>query len=313
MIDKRIFFMRKLVILLLFCNIIVLCRAHEGENFVASDMLASMREGDKAALLMVHFGTSYDDTRAVTIDAINAKAKAAFPELEVREAYTSRIIVRRLKTRGIEKFAPIDALLKLRGEGYTHIIIQSSHIIEGAEMESLRKDAAAVEPFFREIRIGNPLLYTVEDAEAVVSILEASKPERESVVLVGHGTSTPITATYAMIDYMCKARGLKNFHVGTVEGYPTFETMLAQLKATKAKQVTLIPFMFVAGDHARNDIDGEWKEALEKEGFKVETRMEGLGQNPAIQDIFIEHIRFMLHHKPIDIMEKKAGYAVGKD
>lgn len=262
---------------------------------------------------MVHFGTSFDDTRVVTIDAINAKAKAAFPELEVREAYTSRVIVRRLKARGIEKFTPIDALLKLRGDGYTHIIIQSSNIIEGVEMESLRKDAASVELFFKEIRIGNPLLYTVEDSEAVVSILETSKPEKGSIVLVGHGTSTPITATYAMIDYMCKARGLKNFHMGTLEGYPTFETMLGQLKATKAKQVTLVPFMFVAGDHARNDIAGEWRELLEKEGFKVDVRMEGLGQIPAIQDIFIEHIRFMLHHKPIGIIEKKAAYAVGKD
>ncbi|MDD2436953.1 MAG: sirohydrochlorin cobaltochelatase [Massilibacteroides sp.] len=289
------------------------CYAHNGENFVTSDMLASMEQGDKAALLMVHFGTTFDDTRVVTIDAINAKAKAAFSELEVREAYTSRIIVRRLKARGIEKLSPLDALLKLRSEGYTHIIIQSSNIIEGLEMESLRKDVAAVEPFFKEIRISNPLLYTVEDAETVVSILEASKPEKGSVVLVGHGTSTPITATYAMIDYMCKVRGLKNFHVGTIEGYPTFDTMLSQLKATKAKQVTLIPFMFVAGDHARNDIDGEWRDALEKEGFNVETRMESLGQNPAIQDIFIEHIRFMLYHKPIGIMEKKAGYAKGKD
>jgi sirohydrochlorin cobaltochelatase len=304
--------MRELIILLLLCNLAMLCRAHEDENFVPSNMLASMKEGDKAALLMVHFGTSFDDTRAVTIDVINAKAKAAFPELEVREAYTSRIIVRRLKARGIEKLTPIDALFKLRGEGYTHIIIQSSNIIEGVEMESLRKDVATIEPFFKEIRIGNPLLYTVEDSETVVSILKASKPEKGSVVLVGHGTSTPITATYAMIDYMCKARGLQNFHVGTIEGYPTFDTMLAQLKGSKVNQVTLIPFMFVAGDHARNDIDGEWREALEKEGFKVETRMEGLGQNPAIQDIFIEHIRFMLYHKSIGIMEKKAEYATGR-
>jgi sirohydrochlorin cobaltochelatase len=305
--------MRKLIILLLLCNLTVLSRAREGEHFVASDMLASMKEGDKAALLMVHFGTSYDETRALTIDAINAKAAAAFPELEVRESYTSRIIIRRLKARGIEKFTPVDALLKLRGEGYTHIIIQSSNIIEGIEMESLRKDAASVEPFFKEIRIGNPLLYTVEDFEAVVSILEASKPEKGSVVLVGHGTSTPITATYAMIDYMRKVRGLKNFHVGTVEGYPTFDTVLAQLKAIKAKQVTLVPLMFVAGDHAQHDIAGDWKESFEAAGLKVDVRMEGLGQAPEIQDLFIEHARFSMHHKMVDIMKKKAHYATGEE
>lgn len=297
------------------------CRAHEGGNFVKSDILASMKSGDKAALLMVHFGTTYDDTRALTIDAINEKAQAAFPELKFQEAYTSRIIIRRLKKRDIEKFTPLDALLKLRSEGYTHIIVQSTNIIDGVEMESLRRDVESVLPFFKEIRVGTPLLYSVEDAEEVVRILgnrfsapnPSKKAAKESIVLVGHGTYTPSTAIYSQIDYMLKANGLTNFHVGTIEGYPTFETMLAQLKATKAKKVTLVPFMFVAGDHAQNDIAEDWKEALEKEGFTVSTHLEGLGQVPEIQDIFIEHIRFGLKHRTLGIMEKKAAYAAGND
>ena len=101
--------------------------------------------------------------------------------------------------------------------------------------------------------------------------------------------------------------------IGAIEGYPSFETMLAQLKAGKTKQVTLVPFMFVAGDHAKNDIAEDWKEALEKEGYTVNVRMEGLGQVPEIQEIFINHIRFMLKHRMLNIMEKKAGYAAGKD
>ena len=137
--------------------------------------------------------------------------------------------MRRLKARGIEKPNPLEALLKLLGDGYTHVIVQSTNIIEGVEMESLRRDVASVARFFKEIRVGNPLLYSVEDAEAVVDILGAGKPEKGSVVLVGHGTYTPSTATYAMIDYMLKAKGLKNFHVGTIEGYPTFDTMLQKV------------------------------------------------------------------------------------
>ena len=128
-----------------------------------------------------------------------------------------------------------------------------------------------------------------------------------------HGTYTPSTAIYSQMDYMLKAGGLTNFHVGTIEGYPTFDTMLAQLKAGKAKRVTLIPFMFVAGDHAKNDIAGEWKEMLEKEGFTVSAQLEGLGQIPEIQEIFIDHIRFGLKHRMLDIMTKKAAYAAGKD
>lgn len=289
------------------------CYAHDGENFVASDMLASMKPGDKAALLMVHFGTSYDETRALTIDAINAKAVAAFPELEMREAYTSRIVVRRLKERGIKKSNPLDALLKLRGDGFTHIIVQSTNIIEGAEMESLRRDVATVQQFFTDIRVGNPLLYSVDDCEALVAVLEGRKPEKGSTVFVGHGTYTPANASYSQIDYMMKARGNKDFHVGTVEGYPTMETVLARLKANKAKQVTLVPLMFVAGDHAQNDIAGDWKESLEVAGLKVDVRLEGLGQISEIQDLFIEHARFSMRHKMVDIMERKAHYATGEE
>lgn len=312
--------MRSLSLILLL-TISLLCHAHGGGNYEHNDMLASMKPGDKAALLMVHFGTTHDDTRALTIDAINAKAQVAFPELKFQEAYTSRIIIRRLKERGIEKITPLDALLKLRGEGYTHVIVQSTNIIDGVEMESLRKDVKSVLPFFKEIRVGTPLLYSIEDAEKVVDILgkrlntstQGKKGAKENIVLVGHGTYTPSTAIYSQMDYMLKANGLTNFHVGTIEGYPTFETMLAQLKAAKAKQVTLVPFMFVAGDHAKNDIAGEWKEALEKEGYTVNTHLEGLGQVPEIQEIFINHIRFGLKHHMLDIMTKKAAYAAGKD
>lgn len=305
---------------LLFLFLPLFIYAHEGGNFIADDLLATMKPGEKAALLMVHFGTTYNDTRTMTIDAINSKTKETFPELEFREAYTSRIIIRKLKERGIDKLTPLEALLKLRSEGYTHVVVQSTNIIDGVEMESLRRDVESVQPFFREIRVGTPLLYSVEDAEKVVKILgkrhhaaQGNKSNRESFVLVGHGTYTPSTAIYSQMDYMLKANGLTNFHLGTIEGYPTFDTMLAQLKAGKAKRVTLVPFMFVAGDHAKNDIAGEWKEMLEKEGFTVSAQLEGLGQIPEIQEIFIDHIRFGLKHRMLDIMTKKAAYAAGKD
>lgn len=289
----------------------ITCQAHEGGNFIASNILENMKDGDKAAILMVHFGTTYDDTRALTIDVINDKVKKTFTELEVREAYTARIVIRRLKERGIEKHNPIDALLKLKAEGYTHILIQSSNIIDGVEMEALRKDVASVEPFFKEVRIGTPLLYHVSDFEKVVDILKKECPSKGEIVLVGHGTYTPSTASYAMLDYMFKDKGANNFHVGTVEGYPSFCEVVKQLKVNKAKQVTLVPFMFVAGDHANNDIAGEWKDSLEIEDFKTDVDMKGLGENTNIQDMFVDKIRFLIHHKMIDIVDKKKNYAAG--
>ena len=296
----------RLLSLIILLTVSLLCPAHEGENFVANDMLASMKPGDKAALLMVHFGTTHDDTRALTIDAINAKAREAFPNLEMREAFTSRIIIRRLKARGIEKLTPLDAMLRLRSEGYTHVIIQSTNIIDGVEMESLRRDMVSVQPFLKEIRIGTPLLYSTEDAEKVVSILgerldataqgkkTSNKKSTEHFVLVGHGTYTPSTAIYSQMDYMLKAKRLKNFHVSTIEGYPTLDATLAQLKETRPKQVTLIPLLLVCGNHTKEDIDGVWKPEMEKAGYQANVRMQGLGEQPAIRKLYMEHIEALL-------------------
>ena len=307
---KRLLF----VLALLACGLSLPALAQEdgGEGqFAPNDLLATLKPGDKAALLMVHFGTSYADTRALTIDAINAKAREAFPDLEVREAYTSRIIIRKLGRDGLKKVTPLEALFALRSEGYTHVVVQSTHLIDGVEMESLRHDVESMAPFFKEIRVGTPLLYSVDDAQRVADILaarHATDRKGAHVLLVGHGTYTPVTATYSQMDYMLKAAGHSRFHVATIEGYPTLSTALAQIQAAKGKSVTLVPLMFVAGDHARNDIAGEWREALEAEGLTATAVMEGLGQVPEIQDLYIDHIRFTLSHRRVSVMEKKAGY-----
>ena len=288
--------------------------AHGEENFVHEDVMQNLREGDKIALLMVHFGTTHDDTRAVTIDAINRKVMQEFPQMEFREAYTSRIIMRRLAKRGVRKLNPVEALAQLKSEGFTHVIVQSTNIIDGIEMESLRKDIDQMRPLFKEIRLGMPLLYTPEDYKQVIGCLAGKSKEKTFTILVGHGTYTPATAQYAMLDYMLQAEGHTDFAVGTVEGYPTLDNAVDRLQEQKkVKQVQLLPFMFVAGDHAKNDIAGDMKEALEKKGYKVTPLLEGLGEQPAIQQIYIDHIRFILKHRQVDIVEKKKDYANAKD
>ena len=133
------------------------------------------------------------------------------------------------------------------------------------------------------------------------------------MLLVGHGTETPATAIYSQLDYMFKANGHTNYHVGTIEGYPTFDTALRQIQQAKGRTVVLQPLMFVAGDHARNDISEDWKGQLENAGLKVELRIEGLGEIPEIQDIFIEHIRKMMQYRTRNISEKKKIYSKQKD
>lgn len=267
---------------------------------------------EKTAILMVHFGTTFDDTRKLTIDVINEKAKNQFPDIKVMEAYTSRIIIDRLKKRGISKPTPKEALLRLAADGFTHVIVQGTNVIDGIEAEVLRNDAALMTPFFKEIRVGRPLLYSVEDGQKVVDILKDRYGEdlsaKSAVVLIGHGTSTPANAMYSQIDYMFSAAGEARFHVATVEGYPTYDTTLVKLKSSKVKNVILVPFMFVAGDHARNDIDGEWHGELEKEGYKVSSILEGLGQIPEVQDIYIDHIKEAFKAPVLDAGSQKSQY-----
>ena len=257
-------------------------------------LCSALCRAQDTSLLMVHFGTTYDDTRRNTIDAINEKAHKAFPTMTVREAYTSRIVISRLAKRGIRKDTPTEALLRLRSEGVRTVKVQPSYVIDGIEMDRLRKEIEQVRPFFDSIWVSTPLLYSVEDAETVCEILvnrhPADNKQREHVLFIGHGTEGPATALYSQLDYMLRANGHVNYHVATIEGYPTQATALAQIKAMKGRKVTLVPLLFVAGDHANNDISVEWKEGLEKEGLSVDVKLEGLGEVPEIQDLYIKKI-----------------------
>lgn len=275
-----------------------------------SDFFKNMNSGDKAVILMIYFGTTHDDTRAKTIDALFDRVKKEYPDIEVRNAYTSRIVLKRLKYRGVDIQNPVEALKKLHDDGYTHILIQTSTIIDGVEMESLYKNVDEVSSLFKDIRIGNPLLYTPDDYKAVIKALTSDYSNDRAYVWVGHGTYDATTAQYTMVDYVLKAEGHNNCFVGTIEGYPAYDDMLVQLKKSGFKNVVLVPFMFVAGEHAKNDIAEDWKTDLEKEGFNVSVDMRGLGENTQIQDIYLEHLKFKTEHRKVGIMEKKSIYEV---
>lgn len=300
--------MRKILSFLFLTLIALTLQAHGGVDYAHNDLFKGMQKGDKAAILMVHFGTTHADTRQLTIDVLNQKAQQAFPGIEVREAYTSRIVIKRLGERGTAKLNPNAALTQLKADGYTHILVQASTIIDGVEMESLNRNVQEVRSLFKEVRVGTSLLHAPSHYAEVIKALTADNVTEKAYLWVGHGTYDSSTAQYAMLDYMLKAEGHTNCFVGTVEGYPALADAIKQLKASNLKQVVLLPFMFVAGEHAKNDIAGDWKEALGKEGFAVEVQIKGLGENPKIQDLYISHLKYIATHKKIDIMEKKAIY-----
>lgn len=300
--------MKRFIILLmaLYCGA---SAAMAKTNFYESDLFKSLTPNDKVAILMVHFGTSHDDTRAKTIDALNSLVAERYPDIELREAWTSRMIINIRSRRGEDILNPEEALTQLHDEGYTHIIIQSSNIIEGVEMESLRRDALAAKGLFKEIRIGNPLLYTTRDYEVVVDALRDLQPRKSALVLVGHGTYTPATAQYAMVDYVIGDRGYGSMYISTIEGYPDFASLVSRLARERVKKVTLMPFMFVAGEHAKSDIAGDWAEALSEIGYDVDVTLRGLGEMERVQELLIEHIEFAIENQMYDIIEKKSSYS----
>lgn len=261
-----------------------------------ANLFSLQAQNKTAALLITHYGSSDAETRTRTLDVITREAQAAFPHLEVREAYISPIVRKRMARQGVHKDSPLEALLKLRAEGFDTVYVQSTTLIEGGEMASVRRDAASVSQFFRKIEVGNPLLYSTADCRKVISILTDNQPtgKNEAIVYIGHGNQLPSTATYAMLDYMLKANGKNHIHVSTIEGYPDLTATTHQLKESQARKVTLVPLLLVCGNHTKEDIAGVWKDVLEKEGYTVSVLMRGLGELQSIRSIFLEHIADML-------------------
>lgn len=287
--------------------------ANKGQTTQKEESKATAANSGKKAILVVSFGTSYEDTRKVTLDAVEKKIADTYKEFEVRKAYTSSIIRKKLKERDkIVIDSPEEALNKLKKEGVSEVIIQPLHVMPGSEYDEIKKvvDKFTADKSFGKLVLGRPILYREKDYTAAIEALKDQLPkinEQQAVVLMGHGSPHPANSSYALFDYMLKEEGLKNVYVGTVEGTPELDNVIRRLKEDNIKEVTLMPFMVVAGDHANNDMAGDeddsWKTILKKEGFKVNTYLHGLGENKKIQNIYIQHVKDCIDGNPL--MEEK--------
>lgn len=267
----------------------------------------------KKAILVVSFGTTHADTRKLTIDAVAEKLRLAFPDYELRNAFTSRIVIKRLADNdGIKIDTEKQALDKLKAEGFTEVIIQPLHIVAGEEYE---KVCRAAEPYiknksFAKLSIGRPVLYYMGQEEkpddyliAIQAIQSqaAARQKDQAVVWMGHGGVHTSNAAYALLQMKMEDAGLKNHYVYTVESYPMLDNVMAKLRRSKTRNVLLMPFMLVAGDHAKNDMAGDEddsaKTVLTKAGFKVETYLHGLGENSGIQNIYVQHVKDAIEGK----------------
>ncbi|WP_282923847.1 sirohydrochlorin cobaltochelatase [Mediterraneibacter massiliensis] len=251
---------------------------------------------EKKAILVVSFGTSYLDTLDKTIGAIERKIAAAYPDYRVYRAFTSQMIIKKLKrTRQIEVDTVKEALNRMIADGIEQVIVQPTHVINGIENDRMMDDLMEQMDAFQKIRVGKPLLNSVDDYKKAIHAVmsEVELQEEEMLVLMGHGTEHHANAAYPTLEYTFHALGYQQVLVGTVESFPELKNVLAKLQISGKKKVLLMPFMIVAGDHAQNDMAGEedsWMSELTEEGYEVRVQIRGLGEMEGIQNLFLEHI-----------------------
>ena len=257
---------------------------------------------NKDAILVMTFGTTFADTRAKTIDAVEAAIQKAHPDIPVFEAYTSHIIIDRVKAKeGIQKMTPEEAFSKLKAEGYTRVAVVSLDVIPGMEYSYDSIITKMQMSKFKELSLATPLMYfqgTEGEPDQVIDFLNAVKSQfpamgkEDATLIMAHGTPHPGNAYYSVIQDRIEKLGRNNVFVYSVEGRPNLDDVIPKLKAKGFKNVTLMPIMMVAGDHANNDMAGDepdsHKSILTKAGFKVNTYIHGLGENENVRALYIQ-------------------------
>ena len=263
----------------------------------AATIMAQNVENEKTGILLVHYGTSNDKSRAQTIDKLNTRVTDTFPDCAVVEAYSAPSVVRMLAKRGVRKLSIPQALDSLKTIGCTKLVVQSTMLLDGVMTEILKKEVGKVKKDFVAVSVVRPLLYSVDDCRTMIEMIcksliadKSVDAKNSQVVLVGHGSDSPANAMYSQIDYLLKAEGKPSWHVGTIEGFPTIDNVEKQLKGIKNKNVLLVPLLYIAGNHQKDDIDGVWKTQLQSKGYHVDVVGKGLGEMTEIQEMIIGKI-----------------------
>lgn len=271
-------------------------------------------------LLVVSFGTSFNDSRVADIKGIEDALIVANPDWSVRRAFTAQIIINHVQARDNEFIDNMDqALERAVANGVKNLVVQPTHLMHGAEYDELMEAVEAYEDKFESVKVAEPLLGEVGTDAAVINAdkkavaeavtaeavktagydsLDGAKEDGTAFVLLGHGTSHTAKVSYSQMQTQMSALGYDNVFVGTVEGEPeetACEAVIEAVAKAGYKKVVLRPLMVVAGDHANNDMAGDdedsWKSLFMASGKfdSVDTQIAGLGQIPAIQELYVAH------------------------
>lgn len=274
----------------------------------------------KAAMLVVSFGTSMPEARKAINNLADA-VKNEFPSADVRIAFTSNIIRRKIKNETGESIPnPAQALAQLNDEGYSYVVVIPTHMIPGEEYDELTdvtdSFAAMWGKFgFEELEVCRPFLDGVKSCERIADILirrfDSQLQDNETaIILMGHGTPEHFAnAQYLQLQLALDQKNYGRFFVGTVESSPSIDDIKASLKRhPEIKKLVLSPLMVVAGDHAHNDLAGEddeesWLNVLKAEGYEVSTHLEGLGEDKNFAREFVRKVYELITEDPDDMMK----------
>ncbi len=274
----------------------------DDENYDTGDAsLDDIRNQDDIGdneLLVLSFGTSYNDSRRLTIGAIESDLDAAFPDFSVRRGFTANIIIDHVQKRDGILIDDVDAALnRAVDNGVKTLVVQPTHLMHGLEYDELVEAVGEYADAFDKVVFGEPLLSSDDDFARVEKAITEWTSEYDdgetAICFMGHGTEAESNEVYQQMQDLLTADGYDNYYVGTVEASPSLEDVLAQVKEGNYKRVILEPLMVVAGDHANNDMasdeEGSWKSAFEEAGYEVECLLRGLGENEAIRQIYVDH------------------------
>lgn len=251
----------------------------------------------KKAILVISFGTSYEETRKKTIEAMEQELAEAFPDRFFYRAWTSGFIRRKVRERdGLLIDSPKDALLRIKSDGVQDVLVVPTVLTEGGEYQKIRESILPFCGDFSQIAISRPLLACRADIEELAGVLEEifhGTDPGELLAFMGHGSETDPLQVYEQLNTCLKSDGYAHFCVGTVEFTPGFEPVLEEILRRSPRKVVLAPLMMVAGDHALNDMAGKdgdsWKSQIEQKGFPTECILKGLGEYRQIRSLYVRH------------------------
>ena len=260
----------------------------------------------KTAILAVSFGTSHNDTREVTIDAIEEALKNACPNASLYRAWTSKFIISILKKRDNYTVPTVkEALEQMITDGIREVVVQPTHILDGIENNIMKEEILSYKESFDKIAFGTPLLADSKDESQAINAVTtefSDLKETEALVFMGHGTTHQVNTVYAGLDQKFKESAHANVFIGTVEVDPTIHDLVKEVTSFQPSKIYVTPFMIVAGDHAHNDMAGDspdsWVCQFENAGFEVCPIIKGLGEYPGIRRMYVEHAQ-----KAIDSMK----------